>query len=367
MMVEKSPPPRKSTVLPVKSCFALVVLLHFFLYVNFMTDEQHERQRPAETRALKGAGQQSTYPKSSKSQHGEEEIVAPHDVVPSVEKESLEEWPPVQQINNILENSFQGKRLVVAAANADFCDFADNFAQSLAMNNVNNFVLVPLDGEAERVLKQAYPLNTVPLMPGLKREATHVKGFRSQEFKDLTASRPIFLRAFVGKGWEVYYNDIDMYWKQNAFDVIDKLNSKEESNIMLWHDGGPLCSCMLYLRPTPQSIQLLEQWEREIKDNDHTNDQVALNVVTKEWGWEADKENEQGVRVFKNSDEFPHGIRYFGKPDQEVFEEQIQARTKAVVVHNNWIIGKDKKRARFEEFGIWNPSGKVDVDAIASQ
>lgn len=255
----------------------------------------------------------------------------------------------------------------MAAANADFCEFADNWAQSLLLNNVNNFVLVPLDGEAERVLKKAYPLNTVPLMPGLKREITHVKGFRSQEFKDLTASRPIFLRAFLEKGWPVYYNDIDMYWKQNAFEAIDKFNEKTESNVMLWHDGGSLCSCMLYLLPTPQSMQLLEQWEREIQENHHTNDQVAFNVVTEKWGWEANKENEQGVRVFKNSDEFPHGVRYFGKPNQQVSEEKVQARAKTIVVHNNWIIGKEKKRARFEEFGIWTPSGKIDVDSTTSQ
>ena len=76
-------------------------------------------------------------------------------------------WPPLHFIDNLFTSDNEPRRLVVAAANYGYADFADNFANHLLLLNVTNFVLLPLDNEAYKLLHVAYPNHTLPVLPGL--------------------------------------------------------------------------------------------------------------------------------------------------------------------------------------------------------
>jgi Nucleotide-diphospho-sugar transferase len=278
-----------------------------------------------------------------------------------------DDWPPTSMLNNLLGSTTPNnkRRLVVAASNAEFVDFADNFAHSLVSLNVTNFVLVPLDEGAYQALHKAYPQHTLPLVPGLRKNV-HLTGeaaFGSDAFKILTASRPMFLRPFLEKGYTILYNDIDMVWQHNAWDTIDERNhkiiqndkTKSTSSMMLWHDGpGQLCTCMLYLLPTPASISLLNKWEQEILTQKYDTDQFAFIALAKrlKFPFGGGTTATGDVTVYRSDEQFPPGKFYS-------WDRTTAKNEKAVIVHNNWIKGKQEKRTRFESAGLWKPSGRV--------
>lgn len=301
-------------------------------------------------------------------------------------------WPPADQLDAILASratvsasaTKEEERLVVAAASYGYVEFADNFMNSLLRLNVTNFALVPLDGRAENVLRRAHPQNTLPLMPGLQADPlqgmalwervfkrvlsalfgllgmghhrAYANTFNSKGFKRLTSARPTFLRPFLEKNIGVLYNDIDAVWQHNLWDVLDNELQTSDNNAVLFKDGATnLCSCVMYLpagESSADSLSLLDKWEAEIRSEAHANDQPALNAVWKSSGLGT------AVQVVKNSDAFPTGAQYFSaaETDEQAIAER---RRKAVVIHNNYIKGYARKKARFRDFGLWHPSGKL--------
>lgn len=287
-------------------------------------------------------------------------------IPPRKEDASFDSWPPLSQLEAVIArsdsshaHSKQGTpRLVVAASNADYVDFADNFANSLLRLNVTNFVLVPLDMKAYDILHQAYPEHTLPTMPGLETHPDGVASFGSSVFKTLTSSRPVFLQHFLKKGYGVLYNDIDMVWQKNAWDIIDQRNKNNNLERMLWKDGQyQICSCILYLLPTPDSILLMKQWEDEINSDAHQNDpkafdQNAFAVVARMRHYPLRGGVVAKTQVFLNDDQFPAGKHYS-------WNVTTPQNKEAVIIHNNWIVSRLAKKARFEIAGLWNPSGRI--------
>ena len=288
---------------------------------------------------------------------------------PLNEEAFLVDWPPAEMLDALFDGATQttphSRRLVVGASNSDYVDFADNFANSLLALNVSNFVLVPLDEKAYQILHKAYPEHTLPVMPWMAFAPEGEAVYGSEAFKKLTATRPAFLRPLLEKGYTVLYNDIDMVWQRNAWDVIDEREKKIESTrvstmtvttttSMLWHDGpNMLCTCVFYLLPTPDSISLLTQWEEEVLTGTHLHDQRAFNTVAERLMLPlGGGSTANGVRVFDNDEEFPRGASYS-------WNKTSLSNQKAVIIHNNWIKGKQAKRDRFEAAGLWNPSGRV--------
>jgi hypothetical protein len=281
-------------------------------------------------------------------------------------------WPPSEMIDALLKEATlpssihtkQGNtpRLIVCASNADYTDFADNFANSLLALNVTNFVFVPLDTKAYDILREAYPQHTVPPMPGLDEHPNGPTKYGDAAFKQLTSTRPTLLLPFLLKGYAIFYNDIDMVWQHNAWDIID-MREEDNNDVVertFWQDHFPMiCSCLLYLHPTADSILLLKEWEKEMESEEQKSkgksDQDALDVVANNLQYPQEEGGTVGTtRVYKNDAQFPSGIQYN-------WYARTAANDQAVIVHNNYIIGKDNKKARFLDVGLWKPSGRIKV------
>jgi hypothetical protein len=283
-------------------------------------------------------------------------------------------WPPTEMLDLLLaeatvSSSIQSKdgtpRFVVAAVNADYAEFADNFVNSLVALDITNFVLVPLDMDAYAILHRAYPKHTLPTMPGLGNHPAGKADFGSEAFKLITASRPIFLRAFPKNGYAVLYNDVDIVWQHNAWDVIDARDADNGENggsfeTMIWNDGmeGNICTCMFYLKPTPNSISMLTVWADEIGTNNYGEDQAAFRMVASRLQLQSLGAINKTI-VFNNDEEFPAALSY-------VWEKNVPDNEKAVIIHNNWIVGKDGKKERFERAGLWKPSGLVITETAVA-
>lgn len=264
-------------------------------------------------------------------------------------------WPPLALINNLFASDDDGpKRLVVAASNYGYADFADNFMNSLMRLNVSNFVMIPLDEQVYKLLHTAYPKHTLPLWSEFESGVDGAANYGTAAFKKLTSTRPTFLRPFLEKNISVFYNDIDMVWRRNAFDELDRLDATSEK-LKLWKDGNNLCSCAMFLPPTNFSLLFLSAWEDEIRSGNHTNDQPAMNVALRRLNKGRVKYGElrDKLQAFDSSDEFPTGKDYFKKDGD---------KSKAIIIHNNWIAGKTNKQERFAQNGLWNLSGRLPPD-----
>ena len=270
------------------------------------------------------------------------------------------EWPPRDIVDSVADRHGQ---VVLSAVNCGFVDFADNWAQSLLRIGVTNFVFVPLDEEAHAILSATYPEHVVPIVPGLEWLPRQPASFaNTKAFKAVTQTRPTFLLAFIEAGYTVFYNDADTYWLTNALVEFDDLHRRlgkgdrphaviiDDDPKHITEDIPNFCSGIIYLRPTSQVRDFLLQWIDEIAlVPGHRNDQPAFNAVIRRF-------NEEGVMPIRvgDWDKFPPGDEFFkGRAGYMQEEHQV------AIVHNNWIVGEERKRSRFIEHGMWNPSGKL--------
>ena len=311
-------------------------------------------------------------------------------------------------IENLLLATPHHRRLVVAAANGPYADFATNFVHSLFRHEIRNVVLVPLDAAAYTILHERFPAHTLPVLPELLRQVPESvvdttsgggASFRSKAFEVLTSSRPIFLEHFLRQNLTIFYNDIDMVWQYNAWDTIDQLklvtapnkkkkknskttNAPNEYDVLLWKDGPvQICTCLLYMVPSPTSFSIIQEWKAEIQTHLYPNDQKAFLVMAQKHALLPSKRRRKGnsnyidpdsVQVFPNSDEFPTGAMYdWERQIRQVSSSSVNLSewqpfvpsssqeqgksdpARAVIIHNNWIEGQTPKRQRFQQAQLW--------------
>jgi Nucleotide-diphospho-sugar transferase len=88
---------------------------------------------------------------------------------------------------------------------------------------------------------------------------SHLSDINSHSTGDYSWNRhssgPAAYVPILEKGYAVLYNDIDMVWQQNAWDIIDERDSLDTSHAsldaILWKDGHyQICTCMMYLKPS---------------------------------------------------------------------------------------------------------------------
>lgn len=278
------------------------------------------------------------------------------------EKVARADWPPSSIVDNVAD---EHNRVALVAVNCAGVQFADNWANSLLRQGVDNFIMIPLDNSTYTTLLDAYPENTVPTLPGLENFFDHhlekYNGFGSDQFKELTASRPSFIKSFLKKGYSVLYNDADMAWRGNLWDEIDPDPSSAvetaESNYkdaFLVSDGAThyICSCLIFMRPTATNLEAVSVWRDEILTGKYSQDQEAWNKILngQEFLWK-DKLNWRRGDAVK----FPPGSAYF---NQKTLNPDIMEN--AMLVHANWMKGGFNKKFKLELTGSWNPSGRLN-------
>eukprot|EP00521_Asterionellopsis_glacialis_P016780 CAMPEP_0195299784 /NCGR_PEP_ID=MMETSP0707-20130614/26185_1 /TAXON_ID=33640 /ORGANISM="Asterionellopsis glacialis, Strain CCMP134" /LENGTH=186 /DNA_ID=CAMNT_0040362273 /DNA_START=6 /DNA_END=563 /DNA_ORIENTATION=+ len=186
----------------------------------------------------------------------------------------------------------------------------------------------------------------------MKKRSSFMQG----GFKELTSFRPQILYHFLQKGYTIFYNDIDMVWLGNAWeefdDLYDEIHTENNSISAVFTDdvpSGDVCSCMMFMKPTPPNMDFLMEWYAEIvkdnpkgrqaiqehkrlydrKDKAHkacNHDQCFLNRVIFRNG-------NNGTQYFppesRKSSRLPSGRQYFERYDH-------YDRKQAWVAHGNW-------------------------------
>ena len=94
------------------------------------------------------------------------------------------------------------------------------------------------------------------------------------------------------------------------------------------------------IRSNARSIQVVERWGTELATTPQLNQPIFNRVLRLTDGFQ---------HIALSDALFPNGKQYFETMDRN-------KKQAVVVVHNNYIIGHDAKKKRFQDNGLWTPT-----------
>ena len=164
-------------------------------------------------------------------------------------------------------------------------------------------------------------------------------------FNSLVSRRPYYILSLLKVHKKIIYSDIDTVWLSDPRPYF-------KGDLDFWSqidgviDGQPyfkgfipyVCTGFLALRSTEKTIKMLNQWHIVTSRNEtvHQGQNVLQNIVFQ-------LSVNFGVLPVRH---FPFGKAYF-----EAMTEM--ERSEVVIVHNNFITGRDRKINRFKNFHLW--------------
>ncbi|XP_019084427.1 PREDICTED: UDP-D-xylose:L-fucose alpha-1,3-D-xylosyltransferase MGP4 isoform X2 [Camelina sativa] len=263
--------------------------------------------------------------------------------------------------------------VIVCAVSYPYLPFLNNWLISVSRQKHQDQVLVIAEDYATLYkVNDKWPGHAVLIPPAFDSQTAHK--FGSQGFFNFTARRPQHLLQILELGYNVMYNDVDMVWLQDPFQYLegkhdayfmDDMTAPLDHSHALPPPGKKgrtyICSCMIFLRPTNGAKLLMKKWIEELQTQPWSrakkaNDQPGFN-------WALNKTAHQVDLYLLSQAAFPTGGLYF-KNSTWVKE----TKGKHVIIHNNYIVGFEKKTKRFRDFGLWlvddhaseSPLGKLE-------
>jgi len=296
---------------------------------------------------------------------------------------------------------------VVLTLNNGFWDFFVNWQQYFiirVMSKSNNqplLIIIAEDSSVYEKLKKLTPQQkkTTVVLPGhdFANESVSDKAedYDSQEYKSLVSSRATHLLNLMCslEGGEsdsvtnetssdegtkakkenmvIVYSDTDTVWlkdpfpyiqskmfgsnendgtqtqQQSKYDLlvaVDDHNYNEFDAVVKFDDY--YCTGYLAIAQTPASIEFLSHWEKELQANPQLNQPLFNSLLRSK---EIPKVRHGGLSETK----FPPGRLYFDEWVNEGGEEERRKKEETIVVHNNYIIGFDAKKQRFQDHDLW--------------
>jgi hypothetical protein len=177
-------------------------------------------------------------------------------------------------------------------------------------------------------------------------------------------------------GFSPLIADIDTVWLQDALDVVhssqffvkstlwgDTSGSDGAADIAVTIDGAEICGCFIYLSPSYHSMEF---WALVLAHHESlVRNASKAGVEFKEFGESEQKiltalllsgrHNVNLTVVTLDPDRFPSGLAYFTQRNHMNESGYSNNRfSNVAVVHNNFIVGNDIKRARFLWNGMWH-------------
>ncbi|KAL6181420.1 hypothetical protein ACLB2K_048075 [Fragaria x ananassa] len=265
----------------------------------------------------------------------------------------------------------QNGTLIVCAVSEPYLPFLNNWLISIARQKHQDKVLVIAEdyGTLYKV-NERWPGHAVLIPPALDAKAAHK--FGSQGFFNFTSRRPRHLLNILELGYSVMYNDVDMVWLADPFPYLvgnhdvyftDDMTPVKPLNHS--HDLPPIgkkgrtyiCSCMIFLRPTSGAKLIMKKWIEEMQQEPWSrakkaNDQPAFN-------WALDKNAAQVDLYLLPQAAFPTGGLYF---KNKTWVKETKGMH--VIIHNNYILGFEKKIKRFHDYDLWLVDDHADESPL---
>jgi rhamnogalacturonan II specific xylosyltransferase len=255
--------------------------------------------------------------------------------------------PSMNLVVHLPSNDF----LVMMSVSTGYRDFSLNwwhYYQKMLLPN--QLILLAEDDEIYDHLK-AFDFGTSIVLierSPLRLNASGDWNYNSDEYKQLASLRPLII-------WEqlqnrpnnnILFADVDAVWLKNPFDYID---ASSDNATELWfqaefsnHTISPkthVCAGFMGIRNNENMRALIKEWQKRMEKIPDRNQKSFNNILRNEFRHVVVKH----LPLFA----FPSGWLYFNVMNDS-------ERTNTVVVHNNWIVGHDKKLKRFQEYGLWS-------------
>lgn len=287
------------------------------------------------------------------------------------------------------------RAVILAGATSNFLDFLMNWYISVAkIGHGGKVLFIAEDQGAYDYLTDKFPKQVVKASDVVGDwtlpEQEHRTEFNSAFFNTLVDRRPAYFRAVAEANVSFLYSDVDIVFLKDPFPfftgdydlwVQEDTQTFEGATSRFPNDkpGGVirlkrhhLCTCFMFVRPTLASKILIERWDRSIKRHLAS----GKGAVTNQGEWNrvlyATLDSDVNLGVLPVS-RFPSGCIFFPWPDPTTQaglggcrKDQRQKFIKAfphwkssiVMVHNNWVVGRENKVKRFKEANLWFVGGQ---------
>jgi hypothetical protein len=244
--------------------------------------------------------------------------------------------------------SAQGNWIVLLEVNHGYYDFFENWLAHFQALDLKIKVIIMAEDDITMALLEKEVLANYPEQFSGERSSLHLDtkalGYDSTAYKELVSSRAIHILKKLKDGLNVIYCDVDTVWRSSPLlylgctddaDIIMQVDSNEFNGISPYY-----CTGFMAVVSNKRTIQFIEKWQKALDAKPQLNQPVFNDILHKR-----SLVRHQPLPTA----EFPSGNYYF-----QWFTER--EKEKAVIVHNNFIIGHDKKKDRFIQERLW----KVD-------
>ena len=235
--------------------------------------------------------------------------------------------------------------VVVVTLSSGFEDMFMNWLSFFRKLNLSmKIIMVAEDAYTFRKFKESYPMMDV-LNSSLfeMNQNTSALAYNTNHYKKLVSRRATHLKRVLKTQNKIIYSDIDTVWLADPRPFLT-------GDYDMWAalDGTNFyCTGFMAFTRTENVLNLITEWERELLQQPQLNQPIFNNLVKKS----TIKHKPLPRR------EFPSGNLYFDEHKQK----------HVAVVHNNYIVGKDKKIERFKSVGLWGASDESqEVSSFAS-
>jgi hypothetical protein len=216
---------------------------------------------------------------------------------------------------------------VLVTVSSGFQDMFDNWWHYLSLLKLSLPVIVVAEDNATYT---RYKNNiNFTVVKGLNQsDGEKAFDYSTKQFKALVSNRPTYILAFIKRGLNVIYTDVDTIWLKDPRSFLN-------GDYDMWASmDGPVhyCTGFMAFKPSLLSVDLLENWKASLVTPDIN--QIKFNSLV--------KKSEIKHKPLPRS-VFPDGRLYFARG----------IRRNVVIVHNNYIIGHDNKVQRFKSVGLW--------------
>ena len=230
--------------------------------------------------------------------------------------------------------------IVLVTVNTGYLDFFQNwFRYFRNLKLIVPVIVIAEDNKCFEKLQQLFSNTSYSLT--IERSSSDntesVANFDSAHFNKLVGERPTHILKYLQLGKNVLYSDTDSVWLRNPFPHF-----VGEFDIWAQLDNVYHCTGFLAIKTNQRTLQFIREWKTYILEKRNSiNDQIGF--------LEMDKSRVciQGL----NTNFFPAGYQYFDETNYTGYPNAKYAN--AVVVHNNYIVGHDKKIERFQKFNLW--------------
>lgn len=200
-------------------------------------------------------------------------------------------------------------------------------AERVGIDAQNDFYIACLDNQSFQILneyKNCFLYNDQPLVEYQNWSFDGNSGFR-----DIVKHKWKIIQQIYKEHKELCFVDSDIVFVKNPLTFIensDKILFQSDS----YPEGSYICSGFMVFNDSIECKNLIDDCAETFDD-----DQLIVNRLVRAKYWK--------YHQILNEDLFPNGNVYYLQNRKE----------NAIIIHNNWMIGLDKKIESFKEGGYW--------------